>query len=59
MTLLVTYASKHGSTQEIAERIAAKLRQMGQEADVHPVDEVLDAHPLHATRLLLKSLEEI
>lgn len=43
MTLLVTYASKHGSTREIAERIAEKLRQMGQEADVHPMDEVLDA----------------
>jgi menaquinone-dependent protoporphyrinogen oxidase len=43
MTLLVTYASKHGSTQEIAERIAAKLRQMGLATDVHPVDEVLDA----------------
>ena len=40
MTVLVAYASKHGSTQEIAERIAGKLRQMGKEADARSVDSV-------------------
>jgi menaquinone-dependent protoporphyrinogen oxidase len=40
MAVLVAYASKHGSTQEIAERIAEKLRQLGKEAEVQPVDAV-------------------
>lgn len=42
MTVLVAYASKHGSTQGIAERIAEKLRQMGKEAEVRPIDAVKD-----------------
>jgi menaquinone-dependent protoporphyrinogen oxidase len=42
MTVLVTYASKHGSTQGIAERIARKLRQLGKQAEARPVDEVSD-----------------
>jgi menaquinone-dependent protoporphyrinogen oxidase len=42
MTVLVAYASKHGSTQGIAERIAEKLRQMGKEAEARPLDEVSD-----------------
>ena len=29
MAILIVYASKHGSTQGIAERIAEKLRQLG------------------------------
>src|SRR5439155_22236561 len=40
MTVLVAYASKHGSTQGIAERIAEKLRQLGKEAEAWPVDAV-------------------
>src|SRR5947209_5120607 len=40
MTVLVAYASKHGSTQGIAERIAEKLRQLGKQAEVRPVDAV-------------------
>ncbi len=40
MTVLVTYASKHGSTQRIAERIAEKLRQLGKDAEARPVDAV-------------------
>jgi menaquinone-dependent protoporphyrinogen oxidase len=40
MTILVAYASKHGSTQEIAERIAQKLRQLGKEAETQPLDAV-------------------
>lgn len=42
MTILVTYASKHGSTQGIAERIARKLRQLGQDAVVLPIEAVGD-----------------
>ena len=40
MTVLIAYASKHGSTQGIAERIAEKLRQLGKEAEARPVDAV-------------------
>src|SRR5213080_3991281 len=40
MTVLVAYASKHGSTQGIAERIAEQLRQVGKEAEARPVDAV-------------------
>jgi menaquinone-dependent protoporphyrinogen oxidase len=42
MAILVAYASKHGSTQGIAERIAEKLRQLGKEAEARPVEEVSD-----------------
>jgi len=42
MTVLVAYASKHGSTQGIAERIAEKLRQLGKEAEARPLEEVSD-----------------
>lgn len=37
MSILVAYASKHGATQGIAERIAATLVASGQEAKVRPV----------------------
>ena len=37
MAILVAYASKHGATQGIAERIATTLRSAGQDADVRPV----------------------
>lgn len=40
MTLLIAYASKHGSTQGIAERIAEKLRQLGKQAEARSVDTV-------------------
>ena len=42
MTVLVAYASKHGSTQGIAERIAEKLRQLGIQVEARPLDEVSD-----------------
>jgi menaquinone-dependent protoporphyrinogen oxidase len=42
MTALVTYASRHASTRGIAERIAARLNELGHEAEVRPVEEVSD-----------------
>jgi menaquinone-dependent protoporphyrinogen oxidase len=33
MAILVTYASKHGTTQEVAERITFTLRQLGKSAE--------------------------
>ncbi|HYO44850.1 MAG TPA: flavodoxin domain-containing protein [Candidatus Limnocylindrales bacterium] len=43
MRVLVAYASRHGSTQGIAERIAARLGQDGVEAVARPAAEVRDA----------------
>ncbi len=37
MNILVTYASKYGATQEIAERIGEVLRQAGLQVDILPV----------------------
>src|ERR1035437_1878635 len=37
MAVLVTYASKHDATQEIAERIAQTLAAAGKQAQVRPV----------------------
>lgn len=42
MTVLVAYASKHGATQGIAERIAGKLRQMGKNVEVMPTGAIRD-----------------
>ena len=43
MSILVTYATRHGSTQGIAERIAERLRANGLDAEVRPAAEVRDA----------------
>jgi menaquinone-dependent protoporphyrinogen oxidase len=51
MTILVTYASKHGATKGIAERIAATLRQSGKETDLQPVEAVHDIEPYAAVVL--------
>jgi menaquinone-dependent protoporphyrinogen oxidase len=40
MAVLVGYASKYGSTQGIAERIAEKLRQLGKQAEARSMDDV-------------------
>jgi menaquinone-dependent protoporphyrinogen oxidase len=40
MRILVTAASKHGATTEIAESIAATLRDEGIEVDIRPPDDV-------------------
>jgi menaquinone-dependent protoporphyrinogen oxidase len=42
MTILVGYASAHGSTAEIADRIASVLRRRGWDVDVAPVQDVTD-----------------
>ena len=42
MTILVAYASKHGATQGIADRISERLRQAGKEAEAQSVDDVRD-----------------
>ena len=40
MKVLVAYASRHGSTSEIAERIAGRLRDAGHEVNVASADEI-------------------
>jgi menaquinone-dependent protoporphyrinogen oxidase len=40
MRILVAYASRYGSTQEIAQRIAAAIRTHGWQVDVRSVDEI-------------------
>lgn len=42
MTVLVAYASRHGSTAGIAERIAAGLRSAGLPAEARSVNDVCD-----------------
>ena len=41
-SVLVAYASKHGGTEEIAERIATVLREAGYQADLRPARQVDD-----------------
>ena len=48
MAVLIAYASKHGSTQGIAERIAEQLRRMGKQAETRSVDEVSDPESYEA-----------
>jgi menaquinone-dependent protoporphyrinogen oxidase len=40
MSILVTFASSYGSTQEVAEVVAATLCEQGAEVDLRPVREV-------------------
>ena len=42
MSILVVYATRHGATAGIAERLAAALRRAGLEAEARPVTEVGD-----------------
>ena len=42
MSILVAYASKHGATKEMAERISESLRSAGLQADARAVGEVGD-----------------
>ncbi|MFN2137999.1 MAG: flavodoxin domain-containing protein [Candidatus Promineifilaceae bacterium] len=49
--VLVTYATKYGATAEIAEAIAAALRDEGLEVDLKPVKQAGDLAPYHAVVL--------
>ncbi len=51
MSVLVTYATKHGSTRGISEAIAATLADHGIRIEVHAVDEVVDVEPYDAVVL--------
>lgn len=48
MIVLVAYASRHGSTMEIAQRIAAVLREAGFRTEVRSVDAIGDITPYDA-----------
>ncbi len=48
MTVLVAYASRHGSTMGIAERIAVVLRAAGLRTEVRSVDAIGDITPYDA-----------
>lgn len=49
--VLVAYATKAGSTREVAEVVARTLREHGLETDVRPVDEVATLAPYSAVVL--------
>ena len=51
MNVLVAFASKHGSTAEIAEAIVAELRQSGLRADCVAADDVASLEPYDAVVL--------
>jgi menaquinone-dependent protoporphyrinogen oxidase len=40
--ILVAYATRYGSTAEVAQAIGERLRQRGEAVDVYPVEEVTD-----------------
>lgn len=50
-TVLVAYASKHGATAEIAEKIAQAIRQAGLGADALSTERVSDLNPYQAVIL--------
>ena len=47
-TILVAYATHYGSTQEVAEAIAAEIRSSGHDVDLQPLSQVHDLTPYHA-----------
>jgi menaquinone-dependent protoporphyrinogen oxidase len=51
MKILVAYASKHGSTEGIAEAIADRLREKGDDATAIDVTDVADLHGIDAVVL--------
>lgn len=51
MNVLVAYATRHGATAGIAERIAATLQAEGHTAEARPVAEVRDLGPYDAVVL--------
>ena len=50
-TILVTYATRYGSTQEVAEKIADILRESGAAVDVQPARQVKTLHGYRAVVL--------
>ena len=46
--ILVTYASRNGSTAGVAEAIGQTLAESGAQVDVRPIQEVKDLTPYHA-----------
>lgn len=46
--ILVAYATRYGSTAEVAEAIGDELRRSGADVDVKPVNEVQDLSPYRA-----------
>jgi len=46
--ILVTYATRTGSTAEVAELIAKSLKAAGFQIDLHPMQDVKDLKPYHA-----------
>jgi Flavodoxin domain len=50
MTVLVAAASKHGATQEIAERIATELANRGVAVDVKNLEDAEDLRGYEASR---------
>jgi menaquinone-dependent protoporphyrinogen oxidase len=51
MTVLVAYASKHGSTEGIAQAIADRLRELGEPVEVGSVDELREVGGFRAVVL--------
>lgn len=51
MTVLVVYASKHGSTEGIAQAIADRLRELGEPVEVGSVDEIRNVGEFRAVVL--------
>jgi menaquinone-dependent protoporphyrinogen oxidase len=50
-SILVAYATRYGSTQEVAERVAATLREHGLTVDVKPARQVRDLEGYRAVVL--------
>ena len=46
--ILVAYATRQGSTQEVAEAVAATLREHGQDIELQPAPEVRSLERFHA-----------
>ena len=51
MRVLVAYATRHGATAGIAERVAAALTAAGLPAEARPVEDVKDVEPYDAVVL--------
>jgi menaquinone-dependent protoporphyrinogen oxidase len=50
-SILVTFSTIYGSTQEVAERIATTLREQGLEVDLEPIKQVRSIDPYRAVVL--------